>query len=124
MYSSWSAFLNKSVEDFELLHSTGLGLPTAPKVPHLENCKLNVEVNQHLDKRVENQLLPPWTIWKGTLHNYLLSSAEEQLRNYNYRPVPGVSYPPWVCYRLIFFDVICFFLIWNLRYKNYKERCQ
>lgn len=96
MYSSWSAFLNKSIKDFELQDSTGRGLPNAPKVPHLESCKLNVEVNQHLDKRLENQLLPPWTIWKGTLHNYLPSSAEELLRNRKYRPIPGVSYPPWI----------------------------
>ncbi|KAL1803206.1 hypothetical protein ACET3Z_031853 [Daucus carota] len=97
MYSSWSTFLNKSIEDFELLNSNGLGLPNPnPKAPHLENCKLNAEVNQQLDKRMENELLPPWTIWKGTLHNYLLSSAEEQLRNYNYRPIPGASYPPWI----------------------------
>lgn len=102
MYSSWSAFLNKSIEDCELQDSTRRGLPDAPKVPHLESCKLHVEVNQHFDKRMENQLLPPWTIWKGTLHNYLLSSAEELLRNHNYRPIPGVSYPPWVCYTLMF----------------------
>lgn len=99
MYSSWSAFLNRSIGDFELQDSTRRSLPNAPKVPHLESCKLHVEVNQHLDKRMENQLLPPWTIWKGTLHNYLLSSAEELLRNFNYRPIPGVSYPPWVCYQ-------------------------
>ena len=103
MYSSWSTFLNKSLEDFKLLNSNGLGLPDPPnpKAPHLENCKLNAEVNQQLDKRMENELLPPWTIWKGTLHNYLLSSAEEQLRNYNYRPIPGASYPPWVRYQFI-----------------------
>lgn len=101
LYLSWSALLNKSKEKGQLLHSIGLGISKVPKAPHLENCKLNVEVNQHLDKRVENERLPPWTIWKGMLRNYLFSAAEEQLSNYNHQPVSGGSYPPWVCYRVI-----------------------
>ena len=44
MYSSWSTFLNKSIEDFELLNSNGSGLPNPPdpKAPHLENLEGDV----------------------------------------------------------------------------------
>lgn len=96
LYLSWSASLNMS-KDKEPLSRTR-GIPDALKAPHLENCKLNVEVNQRLDKRSESKALPPWTIWKGVLHNYLFSSAQEKLSNYNHQPVSGGSYPPWVSY--------------------------
>lgn len=67
-----------------------------PKAPHLENCKLRVELNRRLDTRVENQSFPRWTIWKGMLDEFQpLPSLEQQL----YSKHPSVSngaYPPWV----------------------------
>ncbi|PWA97753.1 hypothetical protein CTI12_AA026290 [Artemisia annua] len=97
IHSAWTAMLNKS--------NTGEGLFTQNiltdnsqlhKPPHLENCKIMNEANQILDKRIENEKLPPWTMWKGFLNNYPLSTKDKQ-QGYNSHQVTSKdAYPPWI----------------------------
>ncbi|KAG5532889.1 hypothetical protein RHGRI_027239 [Rhododendron griersonianum] len=89
LYSAWSASLNEPVKgEGELLQGVGVRRSNVPKAPHLENCKLSSQVNKNLDKLVENESFPPWTLWKGFLHTYPLSTAGERLKSEG-------AYPPW-----------------------------
>lgn len=97
IYSAWSAMLNKS--------NTGQGLfsrDTATdgskvyRPPHLENCKLMNEANRLLDKRTEDAKLPPWTMWKGFLSNYPLSTKEQQQGYNSNQAISKGAYPPWI----------------------------
>ncbi|KAI8539522.1 hypothetical protein RHMOL_Rhmol09G0189400 [Rhododendron molle] len=95
LYSAWSASLNEPVKgEGELLQGVGVRRSNVPKAPHLENCKLSSQVNKNLDKRVENESFPPWTLWKGFLHTYPLSTAGERLKSEG-------AYPPWASTCLI-----------------------
>ncbi|KAK3043146.1 hypothetical protein RJ639_000035 [Escallonia herrerae] len=97
LYVIWSDVLNKSMyEDGKLSQNRGLERFDVPKPPHLENCKLSVEVNQHLDKRVKNGRLPPWTPWKGMLDKFPLSVADEQLSYHGHGDLSEGAYPPWI----------------------------
>ncbi|KAK2968294.1 hypothetical protein RJ640_016226 [Escallonia rubra] len=97
LYAIWSDVLNQSMdEDGQLSQNRGLERFDVPKPPHLENCKLSVEVNQHLDKRVKNGRLPPWTLWKGMLNKFPLSVADEQLSYHGHGDLSEGAYPPWI----------------------------
>lgn len=90
LYSAWSASFNESMGvEGELLHGLGVRRSNVPKAPHLENCKLSSQVKENLDKRVENESFPPWTLWKGFLHTDSLLTAGERLKSEG-------AYPPWV----------------------------
>ncbi|XP_058183308.1 uncharacterized protein LOC131301149 [Rhododendron vialii] len=91
LYSAWSASVNESMKgEGELLQGAGVTRSNVPKAPHLENCKLSSQVNKNLDKRIENESFPPWTLWKGFLHTYPLLTAGERLKSEG-------AYPPCVC---------------------------
>lgn len=97
--SVWGALLNKSLNGKgQLSRSTELGGPNVPNAPHLENCKLIEDVNKRLDKLIENERSPPWTIWKGMLTNYPFSTTNEQLRYPKHQPISESANPPWVCF--------------------------
>ncbi|KAK3029287.1 hypothetical protein RJ639_040123 [Escallonia herrerae] len=97
LYAIWSNVLNKSMdEDGQLSQNRGLERFDVPKPPHLDNCKLSVEVNQHLDKHVKNGRLPPWTLWKGMLDKFPLSVDDEQLSYHGHRDLSEGAYPPWI----------------------------
>ncbi|KAI8539529.1 hypothetical protein RHMOL_Rhmol09G0189900 [Rhododendron molle] len=71
LYSAWSALLNESMKgESDQLPQGADQVRNVPKAPHLENCKLSAQVNKKLDKRVENESFPPWTLWKGLLDTY------------------------------------------------------
>ncbi|KAI8539512.1 hypothetical protein RHMOL_Rhmol09G0189100 [Rhododendron molle] len=98
LYSAWSASLNEPVKgEGELLQGVGVRRSNVPKAPHLENCKLSSQVNKNLDKRVENESFPPWTLWKGFLHTYPLLTAGERLKSEG-------AYPPWAVRYLMRFQ--------------------
>ncbi|XP_071706062.1 uncharacterized protein [Rutidosis leptorrhynchoides] len=97
IYTTWSTMLNKS--------STGEGLfsrnvesdDTKVHTPsHLENCKLTNEANQLLDKRTKDGKLPPWTMWKGFLNNYPLSTKDEKQGYNSHHVISQGAYPPWI----------------------------
>lgn len=91
LYTLWSKSIKE--EEDEIKRNKG---SITPKAPHLEDCKLRVELNHRLDTRLENQSFPGWRIWKGKLDEFQpLPSLEQQL----YSKHPSVSngaYPPWV----------------------------
>ncbi|KAG0461995.1 hypothetical protein HPP92_020471 [Vanilla planifolia] len=99
LYSAWSAELNMSKGYSAELMNRAFKKSSVPKPPHLEDCRRNVEINNHFDKRGENGSLPRWTLWKGRLGLKLLSSAStsegEQL-HFDHRAVLENAYPPWV----------------------------
>ncbi|KAH7852633.1 hypothetical protein Vadar_027202 [Vaccinium darrowii] len=74
----------------ELLQGVGVSRSNVPKAPHLENYKLNAQLNKKLDKRIESDSFPPWSLWKGVLDTYPLSIASDRLKSEG-------TYPPWVC---------------------------
>ncbi|CAK9178118.1 unnamed protein product [Ilex paraguariensis] len=97
LYSAWNDLPTKFINrEGEFSQSAGSGRSNVPNPPHLENCKLRAEVDQHLDNRVENENFPPWTIWKGMLNNFLLVSTDEQLRHYRHQAMSEGAYPPWI----------------------------
>lgn len=99
LYSAWSALISESVDgESELLQSVGLTKSTVPNAPHLENCKLSAHINERLDKRAENESVPPWTTWKGLLDMHPASTANEQLRYFRHQAISEGAYPPWVCF--------------------------
>ncbi|KAG5542649.1 hypothetical protein RHGRI_015702 [Rhododendron griersonianum] len=71
LYSAWSALLDESTKgEGELPQGADQvrrSNNNVPKAPHLEDCKLSAQLNKKLDKRVENESFPPWTLWKGLL---------------------------------------------------------
>lgn len=97
IYSAWSTVLNESkTGEGMFLQNLATGGLTVPRPPHLENCKLANEANRLLDKRMGNGELPPWTMWTGFLHNYPLSTKDEE-QGYNGHQVNSKGvYPPWV----------------------------
>ncbi|KAL3838116.1 hypothetical protein ACJIZ3_022707 [Penstemon smallii] len=81
LYSTWSDLLSKS---------------SAPKAPHLENCKSSKELNQRLDLRLPNTSFPSWTMWKGTLDDLPLSTNDEKLKHYKHMLLSQGAHPPWI----------------------------
>ncbi|XP_052184826.1 uncharacterized protein LOC127796628 [Diospyros lotus] len=97
LYSAWSSLLNNAMNsEGELLQGVRLSRHNVPKAPHLENCKLNAQVNKRLDRHIENDTFPPWTLWKGFLDTYLLSTTDEQLKYYRHQTISEGAYPPWI----------------------------
>lgn len=85
--SAWSELLlNETIDDKSSI----------PRAPHLENCKFKAQINDRLDKRMENQAFPPWTSWRGSLDLYPASKIDEQFRNSRFQDVADGAYPPWV----------------------------
>nr|XP_043632011.1 uncharacterized protein LOC122603391 [Erigeron canadensis]XP_043632013.1 uncharacterized protein LOC122603391 [Erigeron canadensis] len=97
IYSAWSAMLNKSSTGENLfqqnIKTDGFKVPTPP---HLENCKSTNKANRLLDKRMENGELPPWTMWKGFLNNFPLSTKDEQQGYNSHQVISKGAYPPWI----------------------------
>ncbi|KAH7839955.1 hypothetical protein Vadar_010642 [Vaccinium darrowii] len=90
LFSAWSALLDESTKgEGEFWQGVGVRKSNVPKAPHLENCKLNAQLNKKLDKRVESESFPPWTLWKGVLDTYPLSTGGERLKSEG-------AYPPWI----------------------------
>ncbi|KDP23723.1 hypothetical protein JCGZ_23556 [Jatropha curcas] len=98
LHSAWNASLFELSVDGEsdFLRRLGLSKSTVPNAPHLENCKLRAQINEHLDKRAENESFPPWTTWKGLLDMHPASTANEQLRYFRHQAISEGAYPPWV----------------------------
>ncbi|KAI9377111.1 hypothetical protein POPTR_019G019800v4 [Populus trichocarpa] len=97
LHSAWSALLSESVDGKSAFwHSAGLDKSTVPNAPHLENCKLSERTNERLDKRAENERLPPWTTWKGLLDTHPASMANEQLKYFRHQALSEGAYPPWI----------------------------
>ncbi|KAI8539532.1 hypothetical protein RHMOL_Rhmol09G0190300 [Rhododendron molle] len=89
LYSAWSALLDESMKRKGKSPRGAKGRRSnVPKAPHLENCKLSEQLNKKLDKRVENESFPPWTLWKGLLDTYPSSAASKRLKS-------DGAYPPW-----------------------------
>lgn len=97
LYYDWSNLLRKSINSgAEFLGSSILGGSSPLKAPRLENCRMRSELSRRLDTRVQNETFPAWTIWKGTLDNFPLSSIRQQ-QTYLRRPLASEGvYPPWV----------------------------
>ncbi|XP_058183275.1 uncharacterized protein LOC131301127 isoform X1 [Rhododendron vialii] len=93
LYSAWSALLDESTKgEGELPQGADQvrrSNNNVPKAPHLEDCKLSAQLNKKLDKRVENERFPPWTLWKGLLDTYPSSTASKRLKS-------NGAYPPWI----------------------------
>ncbi|XP_061946431.1 uncharacterized protein LOC133670042 isoform X2 [Populus nigra] len=97
LHSAWSALLSESVDgEIAFWQSSVLSKSAVPNAPHLENCKLSEQINEHLDKRAENERLPPWTTWKGLLNAHPASMPTEQLRYFRHQAMPEGAYPPWI----------------------------
>ncbi|GAB4855346.1 hypothetical protein Ancab_023967 [Ancistrocladus abbreviatus] len=100
LHSAWSVLLNGSVEGKDIegdsLKNLGVSRSSIPKAPHLENCKLRAEVNERLDRRVGNEIFPPWTIWRGLLDNYSAATMDEQLKHLRHQDISEGAYPPWI----------------------------
>ncbi|KAF8401952.1 hypothetical protein HHK36_012903 [Tetracentron sinense] len=100
LYSAWSAMLNESVDgEGDFLKRLGLSRSSVPEAPHLENCKLAMQVNKNLDNRRENEIFPPWTIWKGLLGVELLnptSAVHNQQLHFEHQAKSEGAYPPWI----------------------------
>lgn len=96
LYSAWTALLNNPTNsEGELLQGVGPSRLNVPKAPHLENCKLRAQLNERLDKHVENESFPPWTTWKGFLDTYPFSN-DAQLKFYRRQATSEGAYPPWI----------------------------
>ncbi|KAG5532948.1 hypothetical protein RHGRI_027260 [Rhododendron griersonianum] len=109
LYSAWSALLDESTKgEGELPQGADQVRRSnnVPKAPHLENCKLSEQVNKKLDKRVANESFPRWTLWKGLLDTYPLSTASERLKS-------NGAYPPWEV-----IDKLRSYPHWNFYYTN------
>lgn len=99
LYSAWSAMLDGSNESSGESFNRRLEGNSVPKPPHLENCKMNVEINEHFDKRGENGSLPRWSLWRGKLGLELFELAlpsEAPHTRFGPRAVLENDYPPWV----------------------------
>ncbi|CAL5321852.1 unnamed protein product [Camellia sinensis] len=96
LYSAWTALLNNPTNsEGELLQGVGPSRLNVPKAPHLENCKLSAQLNERLDKHVENESFPLWTTWKGFLDTYPFSN-DAQLKFYRRQAISEGAYPPWI----------------------------
>ncbi|KAL3520998.1 hypothetical protein ACH5RR_019147 [Cinchona calisaya] len=97
LYSVWSKSLSKSAnEEGQFPGISRRGGTNVPNAPHLENCTLRVEVNRRLDSRAENGNLPPWTIWKGMLQNFPLTTDDQQRKFLRNQLISAGAYPPWI----------------------------
>ncbi|KAK4435950.1 hypothetical protein Salat_0758600 [Sesamum alatum] len=97
LYTAWSNSLSESIEkEGQSSQRIRLSKSNVPEAPHLENCKLSVEVSQRLDTRLPNSSFPPWTIWKGMLEDLPLSVTDEQLKYYRDQIISEGAYPPWI----------------------------
>ncbi|KAF8392006.1 hypothetical protein HHK36_022346 [Tetracentron sinense] len=97
LYSAWSAMLNESVDgEGDFLKRLGLSRSSVPEAPHFENCKLAMQVNKNLDNRRENEIFPPWTIWKGLLGVELLNpTSAVHNQQLQFEAKSEGAYPPW-----------------------------
>ena len=95
LYSVWSNSLSKSASEKGQSGISRLDGQNFPDAPHLENCRLRVEINRRLDSRAENESSPPWTIWKGMLDNFPLTTDEQQ-RYLRHQLTSESAYLPWV----------------------------
>ncbi|KAF8396125.1 hypothetical protein HHK36_017737 [Tetracentron sinense] len=104
LYSAWSAMLNESVDgEGDFLKRLGLSRSSVPEAPHFENCKLAMQVNKNLDNRRENEIFPPWTIWKGLLGVELLNpTSAVHNQQLQFEAKSEGAYPPWVRVILLF----------------------
>ncbi|XP_057961892.1 uncharacterized protein LOC131153543 [Malania oleifera] len=97
IYSAWSVSLEKTADgEGESLKRLKPGSSSLPKAPHLENCKLKAQLNEHYDNRPRNKSIPPWTVWKGLLSTHPMSLIDEQLRYYRQQDISEGAYPPWI----------------------------
>ncbi|PIN07961.1 hypothetical protein CDL12_19465 [Handroanthus impetiginosus] len=95
LYAAWNDLLSKSTDE-DSSQKIRLSKSDVPEAPHLENCKLSVEISQRLDTRLPNRSFPPWTIWKGMLDDLPLSATDEQLKSYRDQMITEGAYPPWI----------------------------
>nr|XP_027104599.1 uncharacterized protein LOC113725565 [Coffea arabica]XP_027104600.1 uncharacterized protein LOC113725565 [Coffea arabica]XP_027104601.1 uncharacterized protein LOC113725565 [Coffea arabica]XP_027104602.1 uncharacterized protein LOC113725565 [Coffea arabica]XP_027104603.1 uncharacterized protein LOC113725565 [Coffea arabica] len=95
LYSVWSNSLSKSASEKGQSGISRLDGQNFPDAPHLENCRLRVEINRRLDSRAENESSPPWTIWKGMLDNFPLTTDEQQ-RYLGHQLTSESAYLPWI----------------------------
>lgn len=95
LYSSWGNSLHESRgEEEDNVLSPGRRSNVPEAAPHVENCKLRVRMNKRLDNRAENnESFPPWTIWKGMLDEFPVSTHRGYYRN---NDISEGAYPPWV----------------------------
>ncbi|KAJ6761598.1 ALPHA- 16 -FUCOSYLTRANSFERASE [Salix koriyanagi] len=97
LHSAWNSLLSEPVDGGSALrHGAGLDRSAVPNAPHLENCKLNEQTNERLDKRHENERLPPWTTWKGLIDTHSASMANEQIEYFRDQAISEGAYPPWI----------------------------
>ncbi|GAA0152015.1 glycosyltransferase [Lithospermum erythrorhizon] len=96
LYSLWSDLLSETTEKGRQLFGKSREKHNVPLAPHLENCKMSMEINSHLDSRIQNENFPPWTNWKGVLGNFLSSTFDEQLTSHRRQMISEGTYPPWV----------------------------
>lgn len=95
LYSSWGNLLHESSGKEEDVLSPGK-TSNVPKAPHVENCKLRVRMNKRLDSRAENERFPPWTIWKGILDEFPMSTLGEHQGYNRHNAMSEGAYPPWI----------------------------
>ncbi|GFQ01964.1 hypothetical protein PHJA_002340300 [Phtheirospermum japonicum] len=100
LYTTWSDQLRKSTDDdeYQLFRKIRLvkSNNNVPKAPHLEDCKLSVEMSRRLDTRIPNGTYPPWTLWEGTLDGLPKSESDEEIKYYMDHIVAEGAYPPWI----------------------------
>ncbi|KAJ6296610.1 hypothetical protein OIU78_022347 [Salix suchowensis] len=97
LHSAWNSLLSESVDGGSAFrHGAGLDRSAVPNAPHLENCKLKEQTNERLDKRNENEMLPPWTTWKGLIDTHPASLANEQIEYFRDQTISEDAYPPWI----------------------------
>lgn len=97
IHSAWSNLLSESVDVEDRLpgRHTQEGF-RAPKAPHLENCQKRTEISRRLDSRTQTENIPPWTIWKGMLDNFPLSTSDQQQMHRIHPLASEAVYPPWI----------------------------
>ncbi|KAJ6292007.1 hypothetical protein OIU76_023992 [Salix suchowensis] len=97
LHSAWNSLLSESVDGGSAFrHGAGIDRSAVPNAPHLENCKLKEQTNERLDKRHENERLPPWTTWKGLIDTHPASMANEQIEYFRDQAISEGAYPPWI----------------------------
>ncbi|KAH7691581.1 hypothetical protein IHE45_01G008300 [Dioscorea alata] len=96
LFSAWNVLLNepsKVVQNEFLIGK--LKKSSLPNPPHLEDCKLSVEISRQFDSRGMNRSLPPWTLWRGMLGLELLW-PKVSMEQVDYRTKYNGAYPPWI----------------------------
>ncbi|PIA36305.1 hypothetical protein AQUCO_03400301v1 [Aquilegia coerulea] len=95
LYSAWSVVLNESIDKDGML----LSRSSIPEAPHLENCQLVTQINKFWDNPRENETVPSWTTWKGSLGMELLhqkSTLDKELQGVPHTANTEGAYPPWI----------------------------